>query len=36
MKGVGVEAFANQVIALLIFGPLILLAASMRFRKSLE
>ncbi len=36
MKGVGVDAFMNQVIALLIFGPLILIGASMRFRKSLE
>lgn len=36
MKGVGLPAFADQVIALLIFGPLILIGASLRFRKSLE
>jgi ABC-2 type transport system permease protein len=36
MKGVGLEAFTDQVVALLIFGPLILVAASLRFRKSLE
>ncbi|MBI5653435.1 MAG: ABC transporter permease [Chloroflexi bacterium] len=36
MKGVGMEAFPEQVLALLILGPLILFVASMRFRKSLE
>ncbi len=36
MKGVGLPAFGDQVIALLIFGPLILIGASLRFRKSLE
>ena len=36
MKGVGLPAFADQVIALMIFGPLILIGASLRFRKSLE
>ncbi len=36
MKGVGLEAFASQVIALLVFGPLILVAASLRFKKNLE
>jgi ABC-2 type transport system permease protein len=36
MKGVGLEAFSDQVIALLIFGPLILVGASLRFRKRLE
>ena len=36
LKGVGLEAIADQVLALLILGPLILFGASMRFRKSLE
>jgi ABC-2 type transport system permease protein len=36
MKGVGLPAFGDQVIALMIFGPLILIGASLRFRKSLE
>lgn len=36
MKGVGLEAFSDQVVALLIFGPLILIGASLRFRKRLE
>lgn len=36
LKGVGLEAFTDQVIALAILGPVILLAASLRFRKSLE
>ena len=36
MKGVGMEAFPEQVLALAILGPLILFGASMRFRKSLE
>lgn len=36
LKGVGLESFLEPVIALAILGPLILLAASKRFRKSLE
>ncbi len=36
LKGVGLGAFADQVLALLILGPLIMFGASMRFRKSLE
>ncbi len=36
MKGVGLPSFPEQVIALLIMGPLIFTAASLRFRKSLE
>ena len=36
LKGVGLPAFTEPVIALAILGPLIFLAASMRFRKSLE
>lgn len=36
LKGVGLPSFPEQVILLLILGPLILFAASRRFRKSLE
>jgi len=36
MKGVGLPVFGDQVIALLILGPVILIGASLRFRKSLE
>jgi ABC-2 type transport system permease protein len=36
LKGVGLPSFIEPVLALLILGPLILFAASMRFRKSLE
>ncbi|MEW5719135.1 MAG: ABC transporter permease [Chloroflexota bacterium] len=36
MKGVGLPAFGDQVLALAILGPLILTAAALRFRKSLE
>lgn len=36
LKGVGIESFANEVLLLAVLGPLILIAASMRFRKSLE
>jgi len=36
VKGVGVDAFPEQVIALVIFGLLIMVGASSRFRKSLE
>jgi ABC-2 type transport system permease protein len=36
LKGVGLPSFPEQVIALAILGPLILIAASLRFRKSLE
>ncbi len=36
LKGVGVESFGTDVLVLAILGPLILLAASMRFRTSLE
>ncbi|MBI1800195.1 MAG: ABC transporter permease [Chloroflexi bacterium] len=36
LKGVGLPAFQEQVIALAILGPLILIGASLRFRKSLE
>jgi ABC-2 type transport system permease protein len=36
LKGVGLPSFPEQVIALAILGPLFLIAASLRFRKSLE
>ncbi len=36
LKGVGLPSFTEQVIALAILGPVILIAASLRFRKSLE
>ncbi len=36
VKGVGMEAFGGQVIALAIFGAVILTAASLRFSKRLE
>jgi ABC-2 type transport system permease protein len=36
LKGVGLPAFPEQVMALLILGPLILIGATLRFRKSLE
>jgi ABC-2 type transport system permease protein len=36
LKGVGLPAFTEQVLALAILGPLILVGASLRFRKSLE
>ena len=36
VKGVGLPSFPEQVIALAILGPLILTAATLRFRKSLE
>jgi ABC-2 type transport system permease protein len=36
LKGVGLPSFQEQVIALAILGPLILIGASLRFRKSLE
>jgi ABC-2 type transport system permease protein len=36
LKGVGLSSFTEPVIALAILGPVILLAASRRFRKSLE
>jgi ABC-2 type transport system permease protein len=36
LKGVGLPSFEEQVIALAILGPLVLLGASLRFRKSLE
>jgi ABC-2 type transport system permease protein len=36
LKGAGLPAFTEQVIALAILGPLIFTAASLRFRKSLE
>ncbi len=36
LKGVGLGSFAEQVIALAILGPAILIGASLRFRKSLE
>ncbi|MBI5031321.1 MAG: ABC transporter permease [Chloroflexi bacterium] len=36
LKGVGLPSFPEQVLLLMILGPLILFAASMRFRKSLE
>ncbi|MEP7199102.1 MAG: ABC transporter permease [Chloroflexota bacterium] len=36
LKGVGLSSFGENVIALAILGPLILIGASLRFRKSLE
>ena len=36
LKGAGLEALTAPVIALAVLGPLIMLGASMRFRKSLE
>ncbi len=36
LKGVGMGSFTEQVIALAILGPVILIGASLRFRKSLE
>jgi ABC-2 type transport system permease protein len=36
LKGVGLPAFSEQVLALAILGPLILIGASLRFRKGLE
>jgi ABC-2 type transport system permease protein len=36
LKGVGLPSFTEQVIALAILGPAILIGASLRFRKSLE
>ena len=36
LKGVGLPSFQEQVIALAILGPLILIGASLRFRKSLD
>jgi ABC-2 type transport system permease protein len=36
LKGVGLDAFSGQAVALAIFGTLILSAASLRFRKRLE
>ncbi len=36
VKGVGLEAFGTQAVALAIFGAVILIGASLRFRKSLE
>jgi ABC-2 type transport system permease protein len=36
LKGVGLPAFSDQVLALSILGPMILISASLRFRKSLE
>lgn len=36
LKGVGVPAFSEQLIALAILGPLLVIAAAARFRKSLE
>ncbi len=36
LKGVGLGSFGEQALALAILGPLILIGASLRFRKSLE
>jgi hypothetical protein len=36
LKGVGVGAIQNEIIALLLFGVIILTAAALRFRKTLD